>query len=213
MLDLVGLANDIKIESTPLEALWDATATGHVLGQSSAPNDFTKKYYQPATGIRRTTLVQMLKDMLLDLDVEVREGWELIDIEETEGSVTAFFNGNRSVTGSFLVGCDGIKSASRRSLLKIPGLSVGSPIYTGLTQVCSPENSPSTRILTLQIDCWYIRDSCCPSQLVGDEKLVRRWHSCDFVSYHANSDFLGCYSARGPGEGRDMATLFPRRDD
>lgn len=122
-------------ESTPLQALWDASATGEVLGQSDVPSTFAEKYHQPATGIRRTTLNLMLKKMLLDLGVEVREGWELIDIKENEDSVTAFFDGGRSVTGSFLIGCDGIKAASRTTLLKNQGISEGLPVYTGLTQV------------------------------------------------------------------------------
>ena len=58
-----------------------------------------------------------------------------MDIEEDDDSVTAVFNGGRSVKGSFLVGCDGIKSASRSSLLKMQGQLEGAPGYTGLTQV------------------------------------------------------------------------------
>ena len=135
VLNLVGLADVVKAESSVLEALCDATANGEVLGQSGLPSTWAKKYHQPATGIRRTTLNLMLKQMLLNMDVEVREGWELVDIEETDESVTAIFDGGRSVTGSFLIGCDGIKAASRKALLKGQGLSEGLPVYTGLTQV------------------------------------------------------------------------------
>lgn len=77
----------------------------------------------------------MLKNALLTQGVDVREGWELSDIKEDEDSVTAYFNGGRSVTGSFLIGCDGIKSASRTILLRMKGISEGPPSYTGLTQV------------------------------------------------------------------------------
>lgn len=77
----------------------------------------------------------MLKKTLLDRDIEVREGWELLDIEEKKDSVTAYFNHERAVTASFLIGCDGIKSASRRALLRSKGIAEGHPSYTGLTQV------------------------------------------------------------------------------
>ena len=134
-MNLVGLAGDIIEESTPLTGLHDATAEGQALGISDLPCKFGDKYGQPAAGVRRTSLNLKLKQMLLDQNIEVREGWELERIEETETSVTAFFNGCRSIQGSFLVGCDGIKSATRRCILAPSLVTEGSPIYTGLTQV------------------------------------------------------------------------------
>lgn len=131
----MGLADAVTAKSTPLQEFRDSTAAGHLLGQSDVPGTFAEKYHQPATGIRRTTLNLMLKQMLLDMDVDVREGWELVDIKEEDDSVTAYFNGGRSVTGSFLIGCDGIKAASRTTLLRNQGVSEGLPVYTGLTQV------------------------------------------------------------------------------
>lgn len=135
VLNLVGLADTLKAESKLLEEFWDASQTGEVLGKSKLPSTFSEKYHQPAVGIRRTAINLKLKQMLLDIDVEVREGWELTDIKESNESVTAFFNGGRSVTGSFLIGCDGIKAISRAILQRNLGIPQGAPIYTGLTQV------------------------------------------------------------------------------
>ena len=72
--------------------------------------------------------------MLIDLDVDVREGWELIDIKEDDDSVTAVFNDGRTVKGSMLIGCDGINSAARAAILRMQGITEGMPTYTGLTQ-------------------------------------------------------------------------------
>lgn len=138
VLNLVGIADAIRAESLPLTTFWDGTSTGKTLGQSGLPATFSSSYHQSAAGIKRSTLNLMLKKMLLDLGVEVREGWELVDIEETENSVTAVFANGRSVTGSFLVGCDGIKAASRNILLRKQGIREGAPIYTGLVQVSIP---------------------------------------------------------------------------
>lgn len=135
VLNLVGLADTLKAESTPLQELWDASETGEVLGQSDLPKTFGDRYSQPAVGVRRTTVNLKLKNMLLDIGVDVREGWELVDVQENEDSVTAFFDGGRSVTGSFLIGCDGIRAASRSILLRNQGIAQGAPVYTGLTQV------------------------------------------------------------------------------
>ncbi|PCG90981.1 Monooxygenase, FAD-binding [Penicillium occitanis (nom. inval.)] len=155
VLNLVGLADALKTESTPLQEFWDASQTGNVLGRSDLPSTFNDRYYQPAVGVRRTTVSIKLKQMLLDMDVDVREGWELIDIQENEDSVTAFFDGGRSVTGSFLVGCDGIKAASRRILLRNQGVSEGPPTYTGLTQTAGISETPEALRQTSAMRNWY----------------------------------------------------------
>ncbi|KAH8808704.1 monooxygenase FAD-binding protein [Xylogone sp. PMI_703] len=155
VLDLIGLADNVKSESNPLKRIWDGKSTGETLGQSDIPSIFPEKYRQPAAGIRRTTLNLMMKKMLLDQGVEVREGWELIDIEESKESVTAIFNGNRSVTGSFLVGCDGIKAASRRILLKNQGIIEGAPIYAGLVQTAGISKTPEALKTMPSLRNWY----------------------------------------------------------
>uniref|UniRef100_A0A0B7K6L6 FAD-binding domain-containing protein n=1 Tax=Bionectria ochroleuca TaxID=29856 RepID=A0A0B7K6L6_BIOOC len=155
VLNLVGLADTLKAESTPLQELWDASETGEVLGQSDLPSTFGDRYSQPAVGVRRTTVNLKLKNMLLDIGVDVREGWELVDIQENEDSVTAFFDGGRSVTGSFLVGCDGIKAASRSILLRNQGIAQGAPVYTGLTQTAGISVTPEPLRQISAMRNWY----------------------------------------------------------
>lgn len=135
VLDLVGIAAEIEKESLPLEGFLDCTSDGERLGFSDIPTSFKSKYGQFVMGVKRTDLNLKLKDMLIDMGIDLREGWELDDIEETEDSVTAHFKGGRSVTGSFLIGCDGIKAASRKILLAKRALSEGLPPFSGLTQV------------------------------------------------------------------------------
>ena len=135
VLNLVGIADELEQGSLPLEAFIDRTSKGKILGCSEIPSSFRSKHGLPALGVKRTDLNLQLKDMLTGLQVDVREGWELEDVEETEDTVTAHFNGGRTVTGSFLIGCDGIKAASRKILLEKDGLSEGLPLFTGLTQV------------------------------------------------------------------------------
>jgi salicylate hydroxylase len=139
VLNLVGVADDFTSESTPITTFCDSKSSGENLGQSSLPSTFASKYGQPAAGIRRTSANLKLKQLVLDADIEVREGWQLTDISETDSSVTALFNHDRSVTGSFLIGSDGIKAASRSILLKKNGQTESVPDYTGLTQVSTRE--------------------------------------------------------------------------
>jgi salicylate hydroxylase len=143
VFNMVDAADAIKAETLTLQALWDAKASGEVLGQSDLPSTFAEKYHQPAAGIKRTNLNLLLKNMVLEEGIEVREGWGLVNIQEHEDSVTATFSNGESVTGSFLVGCDGIKSATRAFLHRQRGVEEGAPLFTGLVQVCLLDTNPS----------------------------------------------------------------------
>ncbi|EXJ65991.1 uncharacterized protein A1O5_10968 [Cladophialophora psammophila CBS 110553] len=142
VLNLVGVTAEIEKESLPLERFLDCSSDGEVLGFSEEPKSFKGKYGQHAMGVKRTGLNLKLKDMLIDLGIDLREGWELEDIEEKEDAVTAYFKGGRSVTGAFLIGSDGIKAASRRILLKNKGTGEGLPLFSGLTQTAGLSSTP-----------------------------------------------------------------------
>ncbi|KAF2659758.1 monooxygenase FAD-binding protein [Lophiostoma macrostomum CBS 122681] len=155
VLNLIGVADDFTTESTPITTLWDAKATGEILGQSNLPSTFTSKYGQPAAGIRRTSANLKLKQLLLDSDIEVREGWQLTDISESDSSVKASFKNGQSVTGSFLIGCDGIKATSRSILLKNQGQTESAADYTGLTQTAGISPTPASLLPVPAMRNWY----------------------------------------------------------
>ncbi|KAJ5738604.1 FAD/NAD(P)-binding domain-containing protein [Penicillium malachiteum] len=94
------------------------------------------------TGIHRTNMNISLKEMTLDAGIEMYEGFDLVDIKEGEASITAHFSNGQSATASFLVGCDGIKAASRRILLRNSGTKEGPPVFTGLTQTAGISKTP-----------------------------------------------------------------------
>jgi salicylate hydroxylase len=144
VLNLVGLADEVAKESLPLTGFWDGVSSGETLGHSELPSAFTAKYGQPAAGIKRTSLSLMLKKRLLDMGVELREGCKLESIKENEDSVTAIFDGGRIVIGAFLIGCDGIKAASRRAILEARGIRTGMPTFTGLAQVAGISRTPES---------------------------------------------------------------------
>ncbi|KAH0593177.1 hypothetical protein MHUMG1_09179 [Metarhizium humberi] len=155
VLELVGVADNITAESNPIQRFIDSTSDGKLLGSSDLPSTFKDKYGHPLAGIKRTSINLMLKRTLLDRDIEVREGWELLDIEEKKDSVTAYFNHERAVTASFLIGCDGIKSASRRALLRSKGIAEGLPSYTGLTQTAGISKAPDSLLTPAAMRNWY----------------------------------------------------------
>ncbi|KAE8394476.1 FAD/NAD(P)-binding domain-containing protein [Aspergillus alliaceus] len=144
VLNLIGIADQITKESLPLTGFWDGISSGETLGQSGLPSAFTAKYGQPAVGIKRTSISLMLKMRLLEMGVELREGCQLVKIEEGQDSVTAVFNGGQRVTGAFLIGCDGIKAASRHAMLGIQGIPTALPSFTGLIQSAGISPTPQS---------------------------------------------------------------------
>ncbi|PYH70922.1 FAD-dependent oxidoreductase [Aspergillus vadensis CBS 113365] len=128
---------------TPLQALWHGTASGKTLGHSTLPSTYTNRYTQPASGIKRSVLNLHLKATLQKHGVPLYEGYQLENIHENAHQVTAYFTNGESMTGSFLIGCDGIKSSTRKLLLsQKAGIVEGPPTFTGLIQVAGISKLP-----------------------------------------------------------------------
>lgn len=134
-------------DSSPhLEELCDRKFSGEDLGTSDLPLKFKSKYGQPSCGVKRTALNLALKDALKAANILVHEGWKLKDITQGEDSVTAVSESNEKVTGSFLIGCDGIKAVSRSVILKSHGIEEEEASYTGLTQTAGISPTPHSLI-------------------------------------------------------------------
>lgn len=165
VLDLVGLnTTNLTSSSTsggafPLDAFEDRSGGGSLLGSSALPSTFKAKYGQPAVGVKRTGLNLALKKMAEDAGIEVREGWALESVSEDSDAdadadssrsgrktVTARFANGESVRGDFLIGCDGIKAASRDALQQLKNGASNQqqpPAFTGLTQTSGFSPAPA----------------------------------------------------------------------
>ncbi|OJJ94984.1 hypothetical protein ASPACDRAFT_55561 [Aspergillus aculeatus ATCC 16872] len=142
---LLDMADSLEQELQPLRGYWHGTPDGQTLASSGLAGKFKTRYGFSAVGIRRSELNLRLKSLLLDQGIAVREGWELIRIEEHVDFVTARFTNGQSITGSFLVGCDGIKAASRQEILRNRHDSKEGPLmFTGLTQTAGISPTPAT---------------------------------------------------------------------
>lgn len=125
---------DHFLENGPAVLEWrEHKASGEVLG--GFQTGWEARYGKPGVGAKRTAANAWLRDAVIKAGIEIRNGWVLERIEEDATSVTAYFNGGRSETGLFLVGCDGLKAATRRILLAREGLGDGPPSFSGLCQV------------------------------------------------------------------------------
>ncbi|RAH75092.1 FAD-dependent oxidoreductase [Aspergillus aculeatinus CBS 121060] len=157
VLSLLSIAESLEQEFQPLRGYWHGTPDGHTLASSGLAGEFKTRYAFSAVGIRRSELNLRLKALLLNQGIMVREGWELLRIEEHGDSVTARFTNGQSMTGSFLVGCDGIKAASRREILQnLHDSNEGLPMFTGLTQTAGISPTPATlQDRAGQMSNWY----------------------------------------------------------
>lgn len=154
VFNLLGLTKEIYDGASPIDAYEDFKANGTLLGSSDLPASYKRKYGQSAVGVRRTRLNLTMKDLLLRHDIEIHEGWGLDSIVEESDSVIATFTNGKSVRGSFIIGCDGIKAASRKVLLDLHQSPQPPPSYTGLTQISGLSPMPKA-FITSSMRNWY----------------------------------------------------------
>ena len=135
VLSLVGLASPVTTITPNLQALVDISYIGTEIGGTDLPSTFKEEYGQPSCGVKRSIFNLALKSALQDAGIPFIEGWKLSQIIESEISVAAASSDRQTETGSFLIGCDGIRSSTRTILLSQRGIIELEPQFTGLTQV------------------------------------------------------------------------------
>ncbi|KAI0307436.1 hypothetical protein B0F90DRAFT_1673550 [Multifurca ochricompacta] len=87
-----------------------------LLGKNDVPADMPEAFGYPMRGVRRTELIRLLINTAEAQGISIRWGHRLSNVEQNEAGVTATFSNGFSDTGAFLVGCDGLHSATRAAL-------------------------------------------------------------------------------------------------
>ncbi|KAJ9634040.1 hypothetical protein H2204_006588 [Knufia peltigerae] len=105
---------------------------------------FKKKYGFPSSALRRSELHSRLKQNASDHGVEVLEGWKLSDIQEVDSGVVAVSEDGREVQAKFVIGCDGLHSATRKWVLAKKGISEPQPDFTGLVTIVGFSPTPAS---------------------------------------------------------------------
>ena len=83
--------------------------------------------------LRREELINFLIKKIESKKIPIQFGKKLVDVKETENKVTAYFEDGTSAEADFLVGCDGMKSKTRKSVFP----KANSPIYSGYVAVAT----------------------------------------------------------------------------
>lgn len=119
VLGTLGMREAIESAGVPTPGLAFLTHQGKQLGVNP----------QPVITIKRGALNQCLRDATLRCKVPIEWGKRLADVQVTKrGPVVARFDDGSEAEGDFIIGCDGIHSATRRALFP----NTPPPVYTGL---------------------------------------------------------------------------------
>jgi salicylate hydroxylase len=101
-----------------------------ILGKNDVPADMRDVFGYSMRGVRRTELIRLLIDTAEAQGIPIRWDHRLSNIEQDDVGVTAVFANGFTDTGAFLVGCDGLHSATRTVLF-----GEDPTTFLGLTQV------------------------------------------------------------------------------
>ncbi|NOT74918.1 MAG: FAD-dependent monooxygenase [Cyclobacteriaceae bacterium] len=88
----------------------------------------TERYGAELVQVRRSLINSSIRNAAMAKGIEIHTGKKLSSTNQTKNNVTAYFEDGSSATADFLIGCDGIHSAVRKSFLgNTPRIT-----YTGL---------------------------------------------------------------------------------
>jgi len=120
-----------------------------LLGDNDVPTDVREVFGYPMRGVRRMELIKLLVDTAEAQGISIRWDHRLINIEQSDGGVKAAFANGYIDTGAFLVGCDGLHSATRRVLFGEEPTT-----FLGLTQTGGISPTPSNMVDHARVINW-----------------------------------------------------------
>jgi 2-polyprenyl-6-methoxyphenol hydroxylase-like FAD-dependent oxidoreductase len=126
VLRLAGVADQVINEGYVIEIGKMQDNSGrHMVNRSMGKKSI---YGEPTVTCRRVKVHEILYKKALDIGVEIQHEKKLTDIIEDEHEVKLKFEDGSKYSGSLLIGCDGINSFVRRSILNYDF----KPKYSGL---------------------------------------------------------------------------------
>jgi 2-polyprenyl-6-methoxyphenol hydroxylase-like FAD-dependent oxidoreductase len=118
VLDTLGIKDEIREAGTPTTSIVFQNHRGKKLTENS----------EATTLLKRRLLTKTLREAAIERGITVEFGKRLTDVEITRGAVTALFADGSEGHGDLLVGCDGIHSRTRWSVMP----DAPTPNYAGV---------------------------------------------------------------------------------
>ncbi len=126
VMRLIGVADEVITKGFILEVLKFQDNHGKLMVNRSMGKK--SAYGEPTVTIKRSKLHKIILEKAEKLGVEIIYGKKVIGVSENSTSVNLVFEDGTDYSGSFVIGCDGINSFVRRSVLN----KDISPNYLGL---------------------------------------------------------------------------------
>ena len=135
VLSALEITSGWKDVIQPWEQSLNFSYDGTLLTKSSL-SSVLERYGHPMGGIPRSFLNRFLKDAISSAGIPVISEFKVSAIVEEEDQVTVVAEDGRREEGGFVIGCDGLNSVVRASILKSNNKPVELVEFTGIVQVC-----------------------------------------------------------------------------
>ena len=112
VLKPLGLDGPVSEQGSPIPRMMMWSGKGKRLGE--VPNGARAEVGTPSINILRSRLHQVLREGAEDQRIKIAYGKKLADLESDAQGVVATFADGTTTESSFLVGCDGVHSRTRR---------------------------------------------------------------------------------------------------
>lgn len=137
VLSVLGITVDGWGDAAPFCAKSrDLTYDGTLLTESTTPSTLAEKYGHSMVGLLRALVNRSLRNALSSAGIPLISEFKASQIIEGNGRVTIMAEDGRKEEGSFVIGCDGLNSVVRASIMKSYGLPLEPIDFTGIVQVC-----------------------------------------------------------------------------
>ena len=126
VLKTLGLDDQVSSQGSPIPRMIIWSGKGKRLGE--VRNGARAEVGAPSINIMRSSLHQVLQEEAERHGIKIAFGKKLQDLSTSEQGVIATFADGTTAEGSFLVGCDGVRSRT----LQLINPNAPTPQYTGL---------------------------------------------------------------------------------
>jgi 2-polyprenyl-6-methoxyphenol hydroxylase-like FAD-dependent oxidoreductase len=129
VLKTLGLDDQVVGQGSSIPRMMSWNGKGKPLGE--VRNGARAEAGTPSINILRSRLHQMLREEAERRQIKITYGKKLIDLESSGQRVSATFADGTTAEGSFVLGCDGVHSRTRRLI----NPDAPTPHYTGLISI------------------------------------------------------------------------------